>query len=231
MTAHSPVKKTAVSGSIDPRWPKNRIVRWLESGAALAIVGLWLPDWVGAYAATGSVWLLAALPPFPPLLTYIGAGALFVACYQGVKGMGAHFRGVVMSGAAALLFAAGSIIAQLAGSAVFSLALTGFAAVSATGALWFTIGKVAEITQETRTQRTWMAIPVLTGLTAVVYLGGLGFVSAGSPGGYVLVRAGIALLTVTFVVCRYGVHCYKTQMTIGAGFVNDPDDQYWARAN
>lgn len=35
--ATTPVKKRAVSGSIDPRWPKPKVVRWLEVGAVPAI--------------------------------------------------------------------------------------------------------------------------------------------------------------------------------------------------
>lgn len=45
------LKKRVVSGSIRPRWPKARVLRWLEWGAIPTILGLWLPDWVGGYAA------------------------------------------------------------------------------------------------------------------------------------------------------------------------------------
>jgi hypothetical protein len=114
------------------------------------------------------------------------------------------------------------------GSRYLSLLFVGLAAVFATGALWFTIGKVADITQETRTRITWWAIAVSTGVTAVVYLTGLFHFANGSPFGFTLLRVGVVLLTVTFGLCRYGVHCYKTQTSIGAGFRSDPDEQYWA---
>ena len=64
-------------------------------------------------------------------------------------------------------FAVGSVVAQLFGQSYLSLLLTGLAAVFATGALWFTIGKVADITQETRTRFAWYAIAILTVLTAM----------------------------------------------------------------
>jgi len=122
-------------------------------------------------------------------------------------------------------------VAQLFGQSYLSLLLTGLAAVFATGALWFTIGKVADITQESRTRFAWNAIAVLTVLTAIVYLIGLYFFASGVAVGFTLLRIGVLLLTVTFGFCRYGVHCYKTQTSIGAGFHSIPDEQYWAKAS
>lgn len=228
-TPARPIKKKAVSGSIDPRWPKPKVVAWLEFGAIPAILGLWFPDWIGAYGKGAAAFVPPLLPAFPPLLTYFGAVILLVACYQGIKDMGSHFRGVVVSGGLALAAAAGSVIAQLLGAGAASLLLTGLAAVFSAGFFWFTIGKVAEITQETRTRRTWWAVAWFTAVTAVVYLIGVylyafSSVSAAIP----VLRAGVALLTVTFGLCRYGVHCYKTQTSIGAGFSAAPDEQYWA---
>lgn len=231
MIENRPVKKKAVSGSIDPRWPKPRVVKWLEVGAVPAIAGLWFPDWLGAYAGGSAPYMPPLLAPFPPLVVYVGAVILIIGCYQGVKDMGAAFKGVIVSGALAVLFAAASVVSQLMQQSNLALLLTGFAAISATGALWFTIGKVAEITQETRTRFTWRAIAVLTPLTAVVYLTGLYVFTTGGPAGFTIMRIGVALLTVTFGFCRYGVHCYKTQTSIGAGFRSDPSEQYWAAAN
>lgn len=228
-TPARPTKKKPIAGSIDPRWPKPKVVAWLEFGAIPAILGLWVPDWIGAYGRGTAPYLPPLLAPFPPVLTYVGAVILLVACYQGIKDMGLHFRGVVVSGGLALAAAAGSVAAQLLGASALSLLLTGLAAVFSAGFFWFTIGKVAEITQETRTRRTWWAVAGFTGLTAVVYLTGVylyAFVSASAA--MPVLRTGIVLLTVTFGLCRYGVHCYKTQTSIGAGFSSAPDEQYWA---
>lgn len=230
MTQPRPTKKKAVSGSIDPRWPKPKVVRWLELGAIPAILGLWWPDWLGAYGGEGAAYIAPVLAPFPPLLTYAGALILLTACYQGIRGMGHHFNGVVIAGSLCVSAAIASVIAQLAGLSILSLLLTGFAAVFAAGFLWFTIGKVAEITQESRTWATWRAVFALTVITAVVYLSGLYLFATGATIGFAVMRGAMALLTVTFVLCRYGVHCYKTQTSIGAGFRDDPDLQFWAAA-
>lgn len=225
-----PVKKKAVSGQRDPRWPKPRVLRWLEWGAIPAIIGLWFPDWIGAYGS-GLVWYIPPLlPPFPPLLTYLGALILTVGCYQGIKGMGRHFKGVVAFGALAGVFALASIIAQTAGQSIAALVLTGFAAVSATAVLWSTIAKVADISQERRTRNAWWAITILTPVTAIIYLAGVFLYAADTITGLAVLRFGIVCLTLTFGVCRYGVHCYRTQTSIGAGFVSDPNDQYWSAA-
>jgi len=232
MTAtQRPVKKKAVSGSIDPRWPKPKVVRWLEFGAIPAIVGLWFPDWLGAYAEGSSAYIPPLLAPFPPLLTYVGAVILLIACYQGIKDMGFHFKGVIVSGALSISAAIASVAAQVFGLSYLSLLFTGLAAVFAAGFFWFTIGKVAEITQERRTWVTWWAVAGFTVVTAGVYLTGLYLFATGVDAGFTLLRVGVALLTVTFGLCRYGVHCYKTQTSIGAGFRSDPDEQYWAAAS
>lgn len=228
MENSTPVKKKAVSGSIDPRWPKSKVVRWLEVGAVPAIVGLWFPDWLGAYGAGAVPYIPPLLAPFPPLLVFVGAVILIVGCYQGVRGMGSHFRGVIVSGAGAGIFAILSVVAQVLGYSSVALLLTGLAAVSATGALWFTIGKVADITQESRARYTWWAIALFTSLTAFTYLVGLYVFTTSGASGLTLMRVGVLLLTITFGLCRYGVHCYKTQTSIGAGFRSDPNEQYWA---
>lgn len=228
-TPSRPIKKKPIAGSINPRWPKPKVVAWLEFGAIPAIVGLWFPDWIGAYGVGSAPYLPPLLPPFPPVVTYVGAVILLVACYQGIKGMGLHFRGVVVSGGLALVAAAASVIAQLLGQSALSLLFTGLAAVFSAGFFWFTIGKVAEITQETRTRRTWWAVAGFTLATAVVYLTGVYlYAFVGISTAIPVLRVGIVLLTATFGLCRYGVHCYKTQTSIGAGFSSAPDEQYWA---
>jgi hypothetical protein len=221
-----PVKKKAISGSIDPRWPKSKVVKWLEVGAVPAILGL------GAYTPGSARTIPPQVPAFPPLLTYVGAVILLVACYQGIKGMGFHFKGVVISGALCLASAVASVVLQLFGLSYLSLLSTGLAAVFAAGFFWFTIGKVAEVTQETRTRFTWWAVAVLTVVTAAVYLTGLYLFAFGNASaGFSVMRWGIVLLTATFGFCRYGVHCYKTQTSIGAAFKAEPDEQYWATAS
>ncbi|MDO9108936.1 MAG: hypothetical protein Q7U89_08135, partial [Coriobacteriia bacterium] len=70
-----------------------------------------------------------------------------------------------------------------------------------------------------------------TPLTALVYLAGLYVFATGGPAGFAVMRIGVAFLTLTFGFCRYGVYCYKTQTSIGAGFRSDPNEQYWAAAN
>ncbi len=231
-TSRGTVKKKAVSGSIDPRWPKPTVVKWLEIGAIPAIVGLWFPDWLGAYGRGSALHIPPLVAPFPPVLTYVGAVILLVACYQGVKGMGFHFKGVVVSGALSIASAVASVAAQLLGMTSLSLLFTGLAGLFAAGFFWFTIGKVADITQESRTRFTWWAVAVLTVVTACVYLAGLFvFTTGDSATGMSILRIGVAALTVTFGFCRYGVYCYKTQTSIGAGFNSDPDEQYWATAS
>ncbi len=70
--------KKSVSGSIKSRWPKPRVVKWLEIGAVPALLGLWLPDWVGGYHDLFNG--IGKWYSLPPLLTYIGAVILLVAC-------------------------------------------------------------------------------------------------------------------------------------------------------
>jgi hypothetical protein len=231
-SAPAVVKKSVVNGSLWPRWPKPRVVRWLELGAIPALVGLWLPDWAGAYA--GKAAWLSAVPAFPPLLTYLGAVILLKACAEGIKDMGGHYLALRVSGGLALAFAAASLVLHflIPSSPRVGLALTllavGLAAFFATGFFWFTIAKVAEITVEARTARTRQAVAV-AGVVALL-LGGatvLG-VLVGDDRWPLLLRATVVAFTVAFGLCRYGVHCYKTQRSIGATFSADPAEQFWA---
>jgi hypothetical protein len=232
MVTNRPVKKSAVSGSIAPRWPKQRVVTWLTAGATLAITGLWWPDWLGAYGHGAVPYIPPLISPQPPLLTYVGATVLLVACYQGIKGMGSHFRGVMIAGALSLASATASIVWQMLGIDVLSLLSTGLAAVFASIFLWFTIGKVADIAQETRTRVAWLAIAGFTLASAIAYLSGLYlFMGGATENGLLVMRGGIVLLTVNYSICAYGIYCYKTQTSIGAGFSIEPDRQFWVSAS
>ncbi len=222
-------KKKAVSGFIAPRWPKERIVRWLEIGAVPAVLGLWIPDWVGAYSGN-SAFCLPQLPYMPPFLTYIGALILLKACFEGIRHMGYHFKGLVISGALCVAAAAASVALWLAGLPAASLALVGAAAFFAGGFFWFTIGKIWEITQERRTRVAWHIVWAGSIASLATYLSGV-VLSVNEPqAGLVWLRVGVALFTTTFAVCRYAVYCYKTQTSIGARFSQSPDEQFWTGA-
>ncbi len=222
-------KKKAVSGFIQPRWPKERVVRWLEVGAVPAIVGLWFPDWLGAFAQGAVAAIPPRVPALPPLLTYVGAVILLKACYEGIRNMGVHFNGLRISGGLALLSAGASVPLALLGVQVPALLAVGLAAFFSAGFFWFTIGKVAEVTQETRTRITWHAVWSLSLLSLALYALGMVFLLKGNPGtGYTILRVAVGVVTVVFLFCRYGVHCYKTQTSIGARFSTHPDEQYWA---
>ncbi len=229
--SRTPTKKRVVSGGLQPRWPKPRVVRWLEAGAIPALVGLWLPDWVGGYAAA-----LAGVPPrlpavpFPPVLAYAGAIILLLACAQGVKGMGSHYRGVLAAGGVAVAAAGGSVALHLLlvpdrlGLAVL-VSFLAFAA--AVGFVWFTLRKVAEITTERRARR---AAAIVAGFAAAALLPAVAatlLALHGDPGWTAPARAAQILFTVSLAAARYGVHCYKTQSSIGATFSTRPAEQFW----
>lgn len=223
-----PKKKQIISGTIQPRWPKDRVVHWLELGAIPAVVGLWFPDWIGAYLPLAAWHIPPRLGAFPPLLAYAGVLVLLKACYEGIRDMGWHFRGVQISGGLALVFAVVSVIAQLAGFFPWAIAAAGGAAFFAAGFFWFTTGKIAQITQETRTAVTFQAEWALAVVSVVVFsVGAWQYGSGAFAAAAVWLRVGVVLFTLTFLACRYAVHCYKTQTSIGARFAVDPDEQYW----
>lgn len=227
--------KQHITGSIEPRWTKKKVVSWLEWGAIPAILGLWLPDWSGGYisllsnTADGQHSWLA----FPPVLTFIGALILFKGCTEGIKDMGWHYKAARWSSLIAIVFAGLSLISHfLIGlNTSFFGALTilsiGLAAFFATGVLWLTIIKVAEISSETRTTITGNIILVtgiaalISGATSVI------LIYLQLPLFAFFLRITIILFTLAFAFCRYGVYCYKTQKSIGAGFTTPPDEQFW----
>lgn len=230
----SATKKKVISGAIAPRWPKTRVVRWLELGAIPALVGLWFPDWVGGYAqAFGAGTALPFRIAFPPLLTYVGAVILLVGCAQGIRRMGWHFWALTVLGALAVGFAGLSVALHFGlgpdPDATFALLVLsiGLAAFFASGVLWLTIAKVAEITTETRTTLTKQVVlaGAILGLGSIVI--GAVQVLSGSETWPIWLRIAVGLFSVTFVACRYGVYCYKTQRSIGAAFVRRPEEQFW----
>jgi hypothetical protein len=226
------VKKKAVSGFIKPRWTKDRVVKYLEWGAIPTILGLWWPDWLGAYAEGASFVIPPPLPVLPPLLTYIGAVLLLLGCYEGIKNMGYHFKGLKIAGTLTVLSAVLSLVfVFIPELKILSLAFTGLAGYFGAGFMWFTIGKVYEISQERRAKNTALAILVFDQITLLVYVAGLILLFFNNhSAGYLLLRAGVASLTITFFFCRFAVYVYKTQTSIGAKFAETPDVQYWPAA-
>lgn len=228
-------KKPVINGSIHPRWPKPRVVRWLEWGAIPAIVGLWLPDWSGGYISGSG--LGRALPlhfAFPPLLVYIGAVILLKACAEGIRDMGWHYTGVRISGILAIVLAALSLPFHFlrkgtTGDLYFGLEILsiGLAAFFATGFFWFTIAKVAEISTETRTRITQHIVAVLGVLALAAGAATVLSIWRGSTQWAILLRATLVLFTAAFSFCRYAVYCYKTQTSIGAAFAAAPEEQFW----
>ncbi len=227
--------KQQITGSIEPRWPKKKVVKWLEWGAVPAILGLWIPNWSGAY-----IQLISNSPQsniswlaFPPVITFIGAVILFKGCTEGIKNMGWHYIAALWSSWIAIAFASLSfafhfLISQdTALFAALTILSIGLAAFFATGVLWLTIIKVAEISAETRTKIDSYIILVigstalLSGAISVV------LIYLQQPLFAYFLRLTIVLFTIAFAFCRYGVYCYKTQKSIGAGFTTPPDEQFW----
>jgi hypothetical protein len=228
-------KKEVIPGTIKPRWPKPRVVKWLEIGAIPAIVGMWIPDWSGQYIhkMSGDSYIFPPSLAFPPIVVYIGAVILLKACLEGIKDMGWHYKGAKISGTTAVICAGLSVISHFfiqAGSTA-ALAITvlfiGLAAFFATGFFWFTIAKVAEISTETRTVVTKHIVMILD--IAAILLGAVTvlLILIDSSIWPQLLRLTIVIFTVAFLFCRYAVYCYKTQKSIGANFVMPPEEQFW----
>jgi hypothetical protein len=224
------IKKKVVSGFINPRWPKERVVKWLEIGAVPAILGLWFPDWLGSFGQGNFFYIPPLTPPIPPFLTYIGALILLKACYEGIKNMGLHFRGLLISGGICLLSAVLSVLSIFFNNPYISLLSIGSAAFFAAGFFWFTMGKVYEITQEKRTLAAWRSVCVLSVSALVTYIVGIVLYINNSAFSFVILRIAVFIITLAFFFCRYGVYCYKTQTSIGAKFKEKPDDQFWISA-
>lgn len=228
-------KKEAVPGTINPRWPKPKVVKWLELGAIPAIVGMWFPDWAGQYIhrMSGDSYIFPPSLAFPPVVVYIGAIILLKACLEGIKDMGWHYKGAKISGTLAVICAGLSMVSHFFIQAESTLALAvtilfiGLAAFFATGFFWFTIAKVAELSIETRTEVTKHVVMVLN--IVAILLGAITvlFILKGSNNWPLFLRLTVLTFTVAFLSCRYAVYCYKTQKSLGANFAVPPEEQFW----
>lgn len=227
--------KQQITGFIEPRWPKKKVVKWLELGAIPAILGLWLPDWSGAYVkliSNSSDSFLSGLA-FPPVITYIGAIILFKGCTEGIKDMGWHYITALWSSWIAIALAGLSFVFHFlipentALFGAFTILSIGLAAFFATGVLWLTISKVAEISAETRSLITSKII-LVTGIAALLSgAASVLLIYLEFPQFAFFLRLTIVLFTIAFAFCRYGVYCYNTQQSIGAGFTTPPNEQFW----
>lgn len=228
-------KKKVIPGTINPRWPKPKVVKWLEIGAIPAIVGMWIPDWAGQYIhkMSGDSYIFPSSLAFPPVVVYIGAVILLKACLEGIKDMGWHYKGARLSGTLAIACAGLSVIShffiQTAGQTAFAVTIlfVGLAAFFATGFFWFTIAKVVELSIETRTEVTKYIVLILN--VAAILFGAVTVLSILRDSALwpQLLRITVLLFTVAFLFCRYAVYCYKTQKSLGADFAMPPDEQFW----
>lgn len=229
------VSKQHITGGLKPRWPKTRVVKWLEWGAIPAVAGLWLPDWSGEYInqLTSTVSFNYNWFTVPPLVMFIGALVLLKACSEGIKNMGWHYKGVLTGGFLAIVFAVASLVfyflivrnQSLFGAAtVLSIILAAFFAAVF---FWFTIAKVAEISAETRTGITRNLVAVFAILALFTGLASVAGIYSNNTYFPFTFRLSIGFFTICFGFCRYGVYCYKTQKSIGASFTTKPDEQFW----
>jgi hypothetical protein len=228
-------KKEVIPGTINPRWPKPRVVKWLELGAIPAIVGMWIPDWAGQYIhkMSGDSYIFPPSLAFPPIVVFIGAVILLKACLEGIKDMGWHYKGARISGTIAVTCAGLSVVSHffIQEGSTTALAITilfiGLAAFFATGFFWFTIAKVAELSIETRTEVTKYVVLILD--IAAILLGAVTvlLIFTGSSMWPQFLRFTVLLFTVAFLFCRYAVYCYKTQKSLGANFTVPPEEQFW----
>lgn len=229
------LRKKVIPGGIKPRWPKPRVVKWLEIGAVPAIVGMWVPDWAGQYIhkMAGTDYLFPPSLAFPPLIVYVGALILWKACLEGAKNMGWHYQGIRIGGTLAVACAGLSVIThfliQPGSNVAFALTILwiGLAAFFATGFFWFTIAKVAEITVETRMEVTKYVVLVLDFVALAAGAATVLSILANGSAWPALLRLTVVLFTIAFFFCRYAVYCYKTQKSIGAAFVKPPEEQFW----
>ncbi len=217
------------------RWPKHKVVKWLELGAIPALIGLWIPNWIGGYIRLFSFGADEGLftTAFPPVITYIGVLILFKASTEGIKNMGIHYKRAVWSGIVSVIFAVLSVVTHflIPMNSLFFGVLTllniGLAAFFSALFLWNTLAKVAEISAESRTHKIKDIILLTNILALVCWIVAIGLVSFGHPLFAIVIRLALILFTVTFLFCRYGVYCYKTQKSIGANFTRPPDSQFW----
>jgi hypothetical protein len=94
------------------RWPKHKVVKWLELGAIPALIGLWIPNWIEGYIRLFSFGTSEGIftATFPPVITYIGVLILFKASTEGIKNMGIHYKRAVLSGIISVILAVLSVV-------------------------------------------------------------------------------------------------------------------------
>lgn len=224
------LEKKQLSGFINPRWMKPRCVRYWEIGAIPAILGLWMPDFVGQYALK-----MAGNDnyAFPPFLTYVGALFLFAACAHAIENMGTHYKLMMAGGWSAIALAALSVLLHLAlkpgdyGLFAILVLCIGLCAYAATMMFYFTISKAAEIGMETRMENTRKAVMILG--HAALAVGALSVVAVylESSLWIPLLRTAVVLFSITWIACRIGVYFFKEDKSIGVTFVKPPNEQFW----
>jgi len=217
------------------RWPKHKVVKWLELGAIPALIGLWIPNWIEGYIRLFSFGTSEGIftATFPPVITYIGVLILFKASTEGIKNMGIHYKRAVLSGIISVILAVLSVVTHFLISknplvfGVITLLTIGFAAFFSLLFLWNTLAKVAEISAESRTRKIRDIVLLNSIIALVCWIAAIVLVSFSNPLFAIVIRLAQILFTVTILFCRYGVYCYKTQKSIGAVFASPPDNQFW----
>jgi len=200
------------------RWPKPRVVRWLEWGVVPAILGLWLPDWSGAYIAeaTGDASPLPGLA-IPPLPAFVGGIVLLCACRQAIRGPGWPAAGLRLFGLAGMAFAALSFPLHAlrhgtTGDPWFAAEIVaiGLAIVCVAALLWITLAGLADISGETVTAASRSAALAFTVLGLACGAAAVAAILTGSglwPG---LLRSALLLFTLALLMCRYALHGCNT---------------------
>lgn len=224
------LEKKQLSGFINPRWVKPRCVRYWEIGAIPAILGLWIPDFVGQYALKMAGEENYAFPPF---LTYVGALFLFAACAHAIENMGTHYKLMLAGGWTAIALAVLSVLLhwglQPGGYGFFAVFILciGLCAYAATMMFYFTISKAAEIGMETRMENTRKAVMILAHVSLV--FGGFSVIAIALESSLwiPLLRTAVLLFSITWIICRLGVYFFKEDKSIGVTFVKPPDEQFW----
>ncbi len=126
---------------------KTLINTLLWGGAVLAIIGLWLPNWVAPLIDDVKPFL--NLPAFrTPLVSYSGYIVLWVACILvvGLRGSAGNYKAPGWVGLVSVIMViASSILAQLGGPTNIILLLFTIGSFLATLFIYWTMAKVSEI--------------------------------------------------------------------------------------
>lgn len=219
-----------VSGFQKPRWMKPKCVRYWEVGAIPVIIGVWVPDFVGEYALKITGQDNAAMPP---LITYVGALILWMACAHAIEKMGAHYRRMMFAGASAVVLAGVSIILHFGIApghhrmlALFMLSI-GLCAYAATFMFYYTIAKAAELGVETRMVRVRNLVFWVNNAALFIGALGIGAILQASPLWVPLMRGSVLLFTCAWLLCRLAVYYFKTDKSLGVFFAKPPAEQFW----